>query len=50
MVHVSFLANWTNSGTVLNYAGHDLAVYISCPGAAQLLIEQAMVTANHVVI
>ena len=43
-------AGWTNSGTVVNYAGHDLAVYNNSNGSAQLLIDQAMVTANHVVI
>ena len=41
---------WTNSGTVVNYAGHDLVVYNSTTSAAQLLIDQAMVNANHVVI
>ena len=41
---------WTNSGTVVHYAGHDLVVYNSTTSAAQLLIEQAMVNANHVVI
>jgi hypothetical protein len=47
---VNIGAGWTNSGTVVSYAGHDLVVYNSSTGAAQLLIEQAMVTANHVVI
>jgi hypothetical protein len=41
---------WTNSGTVVNYAGHDLVVYNSNTSAVQLLIDQAMVNANHVVI
>ena len=41
---------WTNSGTVVNYNGHDLVVYNSYTSAVQLLIEQAMVNANHVVI
>ena len=41
---------WTNSGTVVNYNGHDLVVYNSNTSAVQLLIEQAMVNANHVVI
>ena len=41
---------WTNSGTLVNYNGHDLVVYNSNTSAVQLLIEQAMVTANHVVI
>lgn len=41
---------WTNSGTVVSYNGHDLAVYDNSNGAAQLLIEQAMVNANRVVI
>jgi hypothetical protein len=41
---------WTNSGTVVHYAGHDLVVYNSNTSAVQLLIEQAMVNANHVVI
>lgn len=41
---------WTNSGTLVNYNGHDLVVYNSNTSAAQLLIEQAMVNANHVVI
>jgi hypothetical protein len=41
---------WTNSGTVVNYAGHDLVVYNSNTSAAQLLIEQAVVNAHHVVI
>jgi len=40
---------WTNSGTVVHYAGHDLVVYNSNTSAAQLLIEQAMVNAHHVV-
>jgi hypothetical protein len=42
---------WTNSGTVVHYAGHDLVVYNSNSNtsAAQLLIDQAMVNANHVV-
>jgi hypothetical protein len=41
---------WTNSGTLVNYNGHDLVVYNSNTSAVQLLIEQAMVNANHVVI
>ena len=41
---------WTNSGTLVNYNGHDLVVYNSNTSAAQLLVEQAMVNANHVVI
>ncbi len=41
---------WTNSGTLVNYNGHDLVVYNSHTSAAQLLIEQTMVHANHVVI
>ena len=41
---------WTNSGTLVNYNGHDLVVYNSNTSAAQLLIEQTMVNANHVVI
>ncbi len=41
---------WTNSGTVVNYAGHDLVVYNSNTSAVQLLIEQAMVNAQYVVI
>ncbi len=41
---------WTNSGTVVHYAGHDLVVYNSNTSAVQLLIEQAMVNANQVVI
>jgi hypothetical protein len=41
---------WTNSGTGVNYAGHDLVVYNSNTSAVQLLIDQAMVNANHVVI
>ena len=44
---------WTNSGTVVNYAGHDWVVYNSNTSsngmAAQLFIEQAMVNAQHVV-
>ena len=39
-----------SGGTLVNYNGHDLVVYNSNTSAAQLLIEQAMVTANHVVI
>ncbi len=41
-------AGWTNSGMVLNYAGHDLAVYDNSTGEAQLLIEQVMLNAHHV--
>jgi len=33
----------------VNYAGHDLVVYNSNTSAVQLLIDQAMVNANHVV-
>ena len=43
-------SGWTNSGAVVGYAGHDFAVYNSSTGAAQLLIAQAMVNANHVMI
>jgi hypothetical protein len=43
------LAAWTNTGTVLNYAGHAMVVYNNNTGAAQLLVEQAMVTAAHVI-
>jgi hypothetical protein len=49
-VHIGSLSAWTNSGTVVSYAGHNLEVYNSSTSAAQLLIEQAMVNANHVVI
>lgn len=41
-------ADWTNSGTVVSYAGHNLVVYNSNTSATQLYIEQAMVTASHV--
>ncbi len=41
---------WSNSGTVVSYDGHNLAVYNNTNTMVQLLIEQAMVTANQVVI
>jgi len=33
---------------VLNYNGHDLVAYNSNTSAVQLLIDRAMVNANHV--
>jgi len=41
-------AGWTDTGTVVSYDGHNLVVYDSNTSAAQLYIEQAMVTASHV--
>ena len=49
-LHIGSGTGWSDSGTVVSYAGHDLVVYNNSNGAAQLLIEQAIVTANHVVI
>jgi hypothetical protein len=43
-------AAWSSTGTVVNYAGHNLAVYDSVNGSAQLYLEQAMVAAGHAVI
>jgi hypothetical protein len=43
------ISAWTNTGTVLNYAGHSMVVYNNNTSAAQLLVEQAMVTASHVI-
>ncbi len=42
-------AGWTNTGTVVGYGGHNLVVFNNNTSAAQLLIEQAMVTAAHVI-
>jgi hypothetical protein len=42
-------SDWTVSGSVVQSAGHTFAVYTSTSGAAQLLIEQAIVNAHHVV-
>jgi hypothetical protein len=42
-------SDWTDSGSVVQSAGHTFAVYNSTSGAAQLLIEQAIVNAHHVV-
>ncbi len=42
------VSGWSNTGTVVSYAGHNLVVYNSNTSAAQLLVEQAMVTASHV--
>lgn len=43
-------AGWTVSNTLISYEGHTLVVYNNSTSAAQLLIEQAIVNANHVVI
>lgn len=45
---VNIGTGWTNTGTVVGYAGHNLVVYNSNTSAAQILIEQAMVSAAHV--
>jgi hypothetical protein len=42
-------AGWTNTGTVVSYNGHNLVVYDNNTSATQLYIEQAMVTASHVI-
>jgi hypothetical protein len=48
-VDVDF-AEWTNSGTTVTEGGHTYAVYnASTDAAAQLLIDQALVNAGHLV-
>jgi hypothetical protein len=42
------IAHWTNTGTTVTENGHSYAVYnASSAAAAQLLIDQHMVLANH---
>ncbi|RFO96304.1 hypothetical protein DIC66_13405 [Rhodoferax lacus] len=38
-------AGWTNTGTVVSYNGHSLVVYNNSSSAAQLLVEQGVVSA-----
>jgi RTX calcium-binding nonapeptide repeat (4 copies)/FG-GAP-like repeat/FG-GAP repeat len=45
---VSIGAGWTNTATVVGYAGHNLVVYNSNTSAAQMFIEQTIVNASHV--
>ena len=42
------LADWTHTDTVVTYAGHTLVVYDHNTSAAQVLVEQALVTAAQV--
>ena len=42
------VAGWTNTGTVVGYAGHNLVVYNNNTSAAQMFIEQTIVNASHV--
>ncbi|PUE26378.1 hypothetical protein B9Z39_11660, partial [Limnohabitans sp. JirII-29] len=43
------ITGWTKLDTVVSYQGHTLNVYNSTSYAAQLLIEQTIVNASHVV-
>jgi hypothetical protein len=44
------LPDWTDSGTTVTQAGHTYEVYTAANGAAaQLLIDQAMLNAHHVI-
>jgi hypothetical protein len=42
-------SNWNTTGAVVSYGGHNMVVYNSNTSMAQLLVEQAMVTAQHVI-